>query len=88
MTAASDEQPRQAARRIEDDRPGWMVVFGTYTRQYVAFPLFDAPPGTVLADRNPDTLTRQMRAAERRYRKPGQAPGHLPASGPQRPAAP
>jgi hypothetical protein len=87
-TGTGDARFRDTARRIEGDHPGWMVVFGTYTRQYVAFPLFHVPPGTVLADADPDTLTRQIRATERRHRKPGDTPGSPPASRPQRPAAP
>ncbi|HLI36722.1 MAG TPA: hypothetical protein VKV80_05185 [Streptosporangiaceae bacterium] len=99
MTATDDGRFRETARRIEEEQPRWMVVFGVYTRQYVAFPLFHAPPGTILADTDPETLTRRMRAAERTSRRPPQeeAPARLtaparpgdgpPASGSQRPQA-
>jgi len=44
------------------------VIWGIYTRQYVAFPLFGAPPGTILADGCPETLTRRIQAADRAFR--------------------
>lgn len=43
MPFADDDEFRQIARSIEDKAPGWFVVWGLYTRQFVAFPLFDAP---------------------------------------------
>jgi hypothetical protein len=46
------------------------MLFGTYTRQYVAFPLFGAPRGTVLGHAVPGELVRQMQKAEARFISP------------------
>ena len=53
--------------KIRMKKAHWLVVWGTYTRQFVAFPLFDAPRGTILAAGYPDALTGRMREAERRF---------------------
>ncbi len=52
--------------QIELQRPGWMVVWGVYSRQYVAFPLFAAPAGTIVAAAYPPALESRMQAAELR----------------------
>ena len=54
----------ETAQRIERDNPAWIVVWGVYTREYVAFPKFRAPPGTMLCSRNPNTLAAGMRQIE------------------------
>ena len=36
-------------------------MWGVYTRQYVAFPLFNAPKGTIAQDPDPDQLVDRMR---------------------------
>jgi hypothetical protein len=65
-----------AAREIEQQQPGWMVPYGTYSHEYVAFPLFPAPPGTILAAAYPPALIDRMRQTEQRLRgEPGRHPG-------------
>jgi hypothetical protein len=59
---------RETARQIERRRPGWIVVWGCYTRQFVAFPLFRAAPGTILAAKQSATLIASMRETENRQR--------------------
>lgn len=59
---------REKAREIQQQLPGWLVLFGTYTKEYVAFPLFDAPPGTILAAAYPPALINRMRQTERLLR--------------------
>ena len=54
-----------------------MVVYGCYTREYVAFPLFPAPAGTILASHYPPALIERIRAT-----------GHYAASHPRTPAPP
>jgi hypothetical protein len=66
MSPEDDEANRETARQIEVQRPGWMVLWGAYSKEYVAFPLFAAPPGTIVAARYAPALASRMQAAERR----------------------
>lgn len=66
MTPALLSNRREAARMIERARPGWMVIYGIYTRQYVAFPLFHAPSGTIVTASYPPALMTRMRRVEAR----------------------
>jgi hypothetical protein len=65
MSFGDEHEGRETAREIEAQRPGWMVVWGTYTKEYVAFPLFHAPGGTVVIAVYPEALVARMEAAER-----------------------
>lgn len=62
--AASQEK----AREIQQQQPGWLVLFGTYTKEYVAFPLFHAGSGTIVTATYPPALVNRMRQAERLLR--------------------
>ena len=64
MSPDEHEANRQTATETELQRPGWMVVWGIYSRQYVAFPLFAAPAGTILTAAYPPALIERMQAAE------------------------
>jgi hypothetical protein len=66
MPAEDDEANRETARQIELQHPGWMVLWGVYSKQYVAFPLFAAPAGTILTAGYAPALAPRMAAAERR----------------------
>jgi hypothetical protein len=66
MPSADEQECRETATRIDRDFPGWMVLWGVYTRQFVAFPLFDAPPGSLVTSYNPETLTDRMSAISRK----------------------
>lgn len=70
-TADDEQQRREAADEIQRDHARWIVLYGTYTRQYVAFPLFGAPPGTVLSHAQPGELVRKMQEAEAYFAPPG-----------------
>lgn len=63
---ADDERNRAEAERIERENPEWIVVFGIYTRQFICFPKFNAPRGTVLVAPHPAVLPVLMRNAEPR----------------------
>jgi hypothetical protein len=72
-------QMRRIAAQMEEDNPFWIVVFGVYTREFVAFPRFTAPRGTIVTALYPDALPPRMRAIEGRHAPfrpalPGQAP--------------
>jgi hypothetical protein len=64
---------------MEQDNPCWIVVFGVYSGQFMAFPRFHAP-GTVLAVLYPDALPSRMRSIEANARPAvnGRAPGDAP----------
>jgi hypothetical protein len=70
---------RRIAGQMEEDNPSWIVVFGVYTRQFVAFPRFHAP-GTVVTATYPAALPPRMRAIEAQARPAftGHAPGTQP----------
>ena len=64
MTFPFDELERRAAVQLESRHPGWLVMWGTYTRVYWAFPRFNAPAGSILATPDAAELTTRMRQAE------------------------
>lgn len=67
----SDDEGWGIAEDIQKQRPGWMVIFGVYSRQFVAFPLFSVTKRTILAARYPDALLdRMVRAEQQRRIKP------------------
>jgi hypothetical protein len=72
----NDEACREIAQHIESECPHWIVIFGVYTKQFVAFPLFDAPPGTTVTGFYPDSLIKRLRNIEQRLRNPRQEGGH------------
>lgn len=60
----SEEAGRELASRLEAEHPLWIVVFGVYTQQFVCFPKFQAPIGTMLTAKYPEALPDRMRRAE------------------------
>jgi hypothetical protein len=65
----SPENHAEQAAKLDRENPRWIVVWGTFSHQYVAFPLFLVPPGTVLCFRSEPELLRRMRQTEKIYRK-------------------
>jgi hypothetical protein len=62
----SDLNPNQRnAHEIQQQQPGWMVLYGTYSHEYVAFPLFPAPPETILTAAYPPALLARIQQTER-----------------------
>ncbi len=82
MTPDEHEAGRQTAREIQRDHPRWMVVYGAYTREYVAFPLFPAPAGTILASHYPPALIEHIRATDHYATSHPAPPGPAPPHGP------
>jgi hypothetical protein len=62
------------ANELESENPLWIVVFGTFSRQFVAFPRFTVPTGTMAVARCPRALAEKMRRVERgmRVRRTGE----------------
>jgi hypothetical protein len=54
------------ADELERAHPQWMVVWGSFSRQFVAFPLF-GPPRPHISAADPGELEHHMNDAERRY---------------------
>jgi hypothetical protein len=61
------EECAERAARLDRENPQWIVVWGTFSHQFVAFPLFSVPPGTVLCNRSEPELVRRMRQTETIY---------------------
>lgn len=67
------EEDRETARQIEQQQPGWIVLYGVYSHQYVAFPLFGAPAGTILTAAYPPAMVQRIQATEHQLRRKGPA---------------
>lgn len=64
---------KRVAARLEKDNPRWIVLFGVWSKEFVAFPRFTAPRGTVVAARYPGALPARMRAVENKALPAGAA---------------
>jgi len=60
-----DDDCRAIAKQIERENPGWIVIFGVFTRQFVCIPRFPAPPGTMVVAQYPDAVSPRLREVER-----------------------
>jgi hypothetical protein len=58
------EEMRRAAENLESANPLWIVLYGIYSRQFVAFPRFVVPEGTVVTAGYPGALPEKMRRVE------------------------
>jgi len=56
-----DPDQRCTAAQIAQDSPQWVVIWGTATREFWAFPVFQVPAGTIAHHGDPTVVTRQMR---------------------------
>jgi hypothetical protein len=60
-------QAVMVAERLEADNPDWMVVYGSYSREFVAFPVYpDAPDNCYCSAKDPGALDGRIRETERR----------------------
>ncbi len=67
-TSNGDAEGMEAARRLENDYPKWVVVFGVYSRQFICIPSFSVPPGlNVVIANYPAAAEERMRKAQQRY---------------------
>jgi hypothetical protein len=61
-------QAAQVAERLEYDNPDWMVMYGSYSREFVAFPVYpDAPDNSYCSAKDPAALDGRIRETERRH---------------------
>jgi len=45
MVHVEDDACREIAKELEQQHPRWIVIFGTFTREFFCLPRFAAPPG-------------------------------------------
>jgi hypothetical protein len=64
------------AENLESENPLWIVIFGIYSREFVAFPRFNAPAGTMAVARYPGALKERMRRIECAMRMPRTLPSY------------
>jgi hypothetical protein len=64
VATGTPEDMQRVAERLESDNPSWIVMFGVYSKQFVAFPRFAAPEGTVIVAVYPGALPERMRRVE------------------------
>ncbi len=65
--ALADDVSRETAEQTERENPGWIVVFGVYTKEFVCFPTFPASAGTIITALYPDAIPPRMRMIERAH---------------------
>jgi len=63
-TPCYDVAQRRIAAHLNRAHPNWHVLWGVHSRRFWAFPLFSAPPGTLVSAGTPDDLVAQMRQVE------------------------
>ena len=58
----------QVAERLEVNNPDWVIMYGSYSREYVAFPVYpDAPDNSYCSAKDPAKLDDHIRETERRH---------------------
>jgi hypothetical protein len=81
-----DPHEHRAAARLTQRYPNWLILWGTWSRRFWAYPLFRAPKGTILhAATAADLLTLMSQAefaasggARHPPRPPAEPPAHRP----------
>ena len=63
-------QAVRVAERLEEDNPDWVIIYGSYSREFVAFPVYpDAPDNCYCSAKDPAALGSHIRDTERRHRR-------------------
>ena len=68
------EDMRLMAQQLEHDNPSWIVLYGGYSKEFVAFPRFAAPRGTIVATTNAAALPSRLRQIEQQAASGGSRP--------------
>lgn len=68
---------RAAAEELQAQRPQWIIMYGCYTHQFVAWPKFAVTRRVIISVYYPDALIDRLDRAERAYRihPPNNSPG-------------
>lgn len=64
MSTGYDPYEHRAADRLTQRYPGWLVMWGAWSRLFWAYPRFGAPPGTIVHAATPTDLITLMGQAE------------------------
>lgn len=92
MNTGHDQQEHRAAARLTKRYPNWLILWGTWSRRFWAYPLFRAPPGIILHAATAADLLTLMSQAELAIgpgaRHPPQPPAGPPPNRPPGPARP
>jgi hypothetical protein len=62
---------RRQIGQLRQRHPDWMIMYGTYSRMFWAYPLFTTLPGNYVSAAEPGELDRRMSAAEASLRHSG-----------------
>jgi hypothetical protein len=65
---ADEEECQAIATEMQRRRPEWMILFGCYTRHFVAFPSFAVRRRIIVIAYYPDALVARLDEAERPFR--------------------
>ncbi len=65
MVHAEDDACREIAKELEQQHPRWIVIFGTFTREFFCLPRFAAPPGLKVVAIYPKAAADRMSSVER-----------------------
>jgi len=68
VSTSNHDTCRAIAERINRTRAQWLVLWGSYSRRFWAYPLFEMRPRMLVHASYPDALTARLDEAERRYR--------------------
>jgi hypothetical protein len=63
-----DNACRATAERINQSRPQWLVMYGSYSMLYWAYPLFETRRRVIVHATYPDELVARMDEVEQRLR--------------------
>jgi hypothetical protein len=64
MTGGYDPAQHHTAAQLTARYPHWLIVWGTHTRRYWAYPRFTVPPGNLIHAPNPTELLTLMKHTE------------------------
>jgi hypothetical protein len=65
MDRAEDDAYREIAEELEQQHPRWIVIFGTFTREFICLPRFAVPPGLKVVAIYPEAAADRMSKMER-----------------------
>src|SRR5690606_10114646 len=74
LASALDERRRAQAAHLDAHEPGWLVLYGPWSRAFFAFAAWPAPRALIVGARTPEALRDAMRHAETAAAVAGRVP--------------
>ena len=65
MAHVEHDACREIAKELERQHPRWIVIFGTFTREFFCLPRFAAPSGLKVVAIYPKAAAERMSSVER-----------------------